>query len=158
MSSRLLASAAIVAMLGGTSCARTAQSASKVGGGASASSSERGRNRDLGAQCIPYGKSFPEGPKSYLVSDIGKRGVPKPDESQRDAIRTIGRYVHSATLRFVEDPFVVFDAKLGPCLDAAGGYPMLNGSCWEFYEPGENPYTTLPAPDEICPKYPWTRR
>jgi hypothetical protein len=80
-------------------------------------------------------------------------------------VRRIGHYVHSKTLRIawltptgqsVNRQFIVFDATDGPCLNAALGYPVLNGSCNEFYEPGENPYDTEAAPDCLQPSVrPW---
>ena len=43
--------------------------------------------------------------------------------------------------------FIVFDATDGACEVWAPGYKVLNGGCNEFYEPGENPYYTHPAPE-----------
>jgi hypothetical protein len=104
-------------------------------------------------------------PESYAAADIGKPGFPELAPPELDAVRRIERYVHSKTLRIawlappnqrVNAEFIVFDATDGPCLDAAPGYPVLNGSCNEFYEPGENPYNTGAAPDCFRPSpRPW---
>ncbi len=104
-------------------------------------------------------------PESYAVADIGKSGFPELAPSELDMVRRTQRYVHSKTLRIawlaspnqrVNAEFIIFDASDGPCLDAALGYPVLNGFCNEFYEPGENPYDTKAAPDcfEPSPR-PW---
>ncbi len=95
-------------------------------------------------------------PTSYLVRDVGAPGVPALSSAERDAVRRIATHHASATLRFTflassvrNDSFVVFDAVNGPCFDAAGGYPVLNGDpqSRRFYEPGENPYVLLSAPE-----------
>jgi hypothetical protein len=95
-------------------------------------------------------------PTSYLVRDVGTRGVPALSPTERDAVRRIARRHPSTTLRFTflaspvrNDSFVVFDAVSGPCFDAAGGYPVLNADprSRRFYEPGENPYVLLSAPE-----------
>jgi len=92
-------------------------------------------------------------PLSYLVSDIGKHGVPQLNAPERAMIERIRRYVRSKTLRFawVEDSTtmgepIVFDAYDGPCEGWAAGYAVLNGACNEYYEPGENPYSTHAVP------------
>ncbi len=93
-------------------------------------------------------------PKSYLVSDIGKRGVPHLNAQRRALIGRIRRQLHSQTLRFAfvddfprDSDFIVYDATDGPCTVASLGYPVLNGACNEYYKPGEIPYATFPAPD-----------
>jgi hypothetical protein len=50
-----------------------------------------------------------------------------------------------ASLRYA---FVVYDASRGPCIDTAGGYPVLNdnSSGRLFYEPGEDPYFIKSTP------------
>ncbi len=105
-----------------------------------------------GVQCVPYGKTEPQGPRSYLVSDLGNPGVPDLSRSELNTLRSIQRYVHSRLLRFAfvgqyGGEFIIFNAKLGPCLDAAGGYRVLNGAfCNSFYEPGEDPWGTKAEP------------
>jgi hypothetical protein len=77
-------------------------------------------------------------------------------------VQRIVHHVRSKTLRiaWVEHAttpkaFIVFDAVSGPCV-VAGGDPVLNGVCNEFYEPGENPYNTLSSPTCLNPKKrPW---
>ena len=101
---------------------------------------------------------------SYLVSDIGKPGMPRLSVSERAMIERVRRYVHSRTLRFawvdhsttMGEP-IVFDAYDGPCEVWAGGYQVLNGFCNEYYEPGENPYSTHAAPGGCyrAPPRPW---
>ncbi len=41
---------------------------------------------------------------------------------------------------------MVYDAVAGVCVDTAPGYPVLNGRCNEYYEPGENPKSTNVVP------------
>lgn len=101
---------------------------------------------DLGTQCTPYGQTKSSGPKSYLVADVGKGGVPVLSIRNRWTIQRIEASHHSPTLRFaILDKLIVFDARHGPCYDVAGGYPVLNGACNEFYEPGEDPTQTKAA-------------
>lgn len=98
-------------------------------------------------------------PESYLISDVGKPGFPALTKHETWMVRTITHYVHSPTLRLAwlaHGEFVVFDATDGPCADFAPGYPVLNGVCNDYYQPGENPYSTSPGPTEIqCAKRPW---
>ncbi len=116
--------------------------------------------QSYGTQCVPYGGTVPSGPKSYLVKDLGKPDVPRLSSVQLRTIRAIRRYVASPTLRFTftdYQGFTIFDADKGPCLDLAGGYPVLNGSCNEFYEPGEDPTTTSAAPGCLGTSPPWAK-
>jgi len=121
----------------------------------------RNMNEDIGTigvQCIPYGETHPEGPRNYSIFDIGKRGVPILTKKQRKMLSSIREYVKSPTLRFtfIYDDLVVFDATDGPCFDGgAPGYPVLNGACNEYYQPGEDPRKTVPAPGCIGPPRPW---
>jgi hypothetical protein len=105
-------------------------------------------------------------PQSYAVADIDKPGFPALAPPEREMVQRIQRYVHSRTLRFawlappgqrVKAEFVVFDATAGPCEVAAGGYPVLNGDCNEYYQPGENPYFTHAGAGgcPLMPKRPW---
>ena len=120
-----------------------------------------GKSRDMhraGIQCTPYGESSPQGPRNYAVSEIGKRGVPALKKNQLKMLSSIRKYVRSSTLRFtfIDDDLVVFDAVDGPCFDGgAPGYPVLNGACDEYYQPGEDPRKTVPAPGCIGPPRPW---
>jgi hypothetical protein len=90
-------------------------------------------------------------PQSYSAADIGKRGFPMLTEDEAATVKRIERYIHSKTLRIAwvsgGSEFIVFDATDGPCEVWALGYKVLNGGCNEFYQPGENPYDTHPAPD-----------
>ncbi|MBV9270101.1 MAG: hypothetical protein JO165_03345 [Candidatus Eremiobacteraeota bacterium] len=91
-------------------------------------------------------------PQSYAVADIGKRGFPNLTHDEADTVARIRSYIHSNSLRIAwvdsttKRGFIVFDATDGPCEVWALGYPVLNGSCNEFYEPGENPYATRAGP------------
>lgn len=104
-------------------------------------------------------------PQSYNVSDIGKRGFPALKAREATLIKRIHHYVRSATLRiaWVDDAttprgFIVFNAVHGPCYPAPW-YEVLNGTCNEIYEPGENPYFTVAAPYCVpIEKRPWLRR
>jgi hypothetical protein len=153
-----------------SSCANGSRGASHQGSPAATSSSDVGgqsvEGNDaviVGTQCVPYGKSAPEGPRSFLVRDLGKPGVPALDSDQLKTIHQIQQYVHAKTLRFAfvgraSQDFIVFNAKLGPCLDAAGGYVLLNGECGDFYEPGEDPWYRHALPGGTCgPSRPWIR-
>lgn len=98
--------------------------------------------------CRGYQDPSKIGPPSYAVADIGKSDVPKLSTDQRALLARVKRYVSSAALRFAflpsrprGGPFIIFDAKEGPCIDAAGGYQVLNGVN-EYYDPGENPFIT----------------
>jgi hypothetical protein len=94
-------------------------------------------------------------PQSYSVEDIGKTGFPALTHDERATVQRIKRYIHSKKLRIAwvgpdsvhATEFIVFDATDGPCEVWALGYKVLNGACNEYYEPGENPYGTHPAPD-----------
>lgn len=103
-------------------------------------------------------------PQSYSVSDIGKRGFPALTAEEATLLKRIRHYVSSATLRIAwvdattPRSFIVFDAFHGPCWPNPA-YEVLNGSCNEIYEPGENPYHTTAAPDCIpSEQRPWLRR
>ena len=92
---------------------------------------------------------------SYLVSDIGKSGVPQLSVRERATIETIRRHLRSKTLRFAwiehhtaTSEFIVFDASDGPCTIGSLGYPVISGTCNEYYKPGENPYETFAAPGD----------
>jgi hypothetical protein len=130
-----------------TGCAQKSHVADAEQSAGSNSKSVGATPVDLGAQCTPFGKAKPEGPKSYSIADIGRPGVPKLTADQLVTIRSIHKRIHSPFLRFVfAGQFIVFDATGGPCLDAVGIYKILNGlDCNEFYEPANNPYTTTPG-------------
>lgn len=111
----------------------------------------------LGSRCVPHGETTASGPASYLVSDLGKAGVPALTLADRSSSLAITRYVHSRYLRFtnLHGRFIVFDAPLGPCLYAAGGYRILNGLCYEFYEPGLDPTSARFSDGCLGPSRPW---
>jgi hypothetical protein len=111
-----------------------------------------------GIQCRPYGENSPQGPRNYSVAEIGRRGVPMLTSSQLKMLSSIRKFVKSTTLRFsfISGDFIVFDAIDGACFDGgAPGYPVLNGACNEYYQPGEDPRKTVPAPGCIGPPRPW---
>ncbi len=93
-------------------------------------------------------------PESYAAADVGKPGFPALTRDEAGMLARIQQYVHSKTLRIAwvgrrsegERAFIVFDASDGPCEVWAAGYPVLNGTCNEAYQPGENPYTTHGTP------------
>ncbi len=87
-------------------------------------------------------------PESYAATDVGRPGFPAMRSDELATLDRIRRYVHSKMLRIAwvdardGREFIVFDATDGPCEVWAGGYGVLNGDCNEFYQPGENPYST----------------
>lgn len=116
----------------------------------------------LGRYGITCNKSYEcplaTGPASYLVSDLGKPGVPRPSAAQASLVRQIARYRSSRTLRFLflNDRLVVFDAKDGPCSGSANAYEVLNGAPNLFYSPGENPYVLKSGSNDITTEpRPW---
>ncbi len=115
---------------------------------------------------VPPGTTEPPEPppQSFATSDIGRPGFPRLRASERGMIRRIQQSVRSKTLRIAwldgattPNHFIVFDATDGPCEVWAGGYAVLNGACNEYYQPGENPYRTHPAPDCFATNRPWMR-
>jgi hypothetical protein len=117
-----------------------------------------GALRGLGHQCIPYGETAPRGPVIYRTTDIGKSGVPALNPQQLHAVKIVARYIKSKKLRFaiVAGEIVVFYANAGDCTDIAPGYLVLNGACNEYYQPGEEPEYTRPAPGDCRgPPRPW---
>jgi hypothetical protein len=85
-------------------------------------------------------------PINYLVSDLGKPGVPQLSAEHRALVDRILRIHKSPTLRFVVlfPQFVVFDATMGPCFSSPL-YDVLSARN-EHYQPGENPFTPLGDP------------
>jgi hypothetical protein len=115
-----------------------------------------------GIECVPYGGRALSPPPSYAVADIGRLGVPVLSRNQLRLIQRIRRSVKSDHLRFVwysPTSFMVYDAVAGACIDTAPGYPVLNGACNEYYEPGEDPQRTNVAPDctEAAKSRPWMK-
>lgn len=105
--------------------------------------------------CRVDGRDFPP---SYLVSDLGKPGVPKLEPAFLRQVRDISRYVHSKTLRFqeVEAQFLVYDASLGPCLLAAPGYWVLNApGCNLYFMPADEWNGPSAVPGCYTPRRPW---
>jgi hypothetical protein len=89
-------------------------------------------------RCIVNGEL---GPPSFLVSDLGKAGVPRLKTGQAAMARSIAQYVRSRRLRFLvfkNGEFIVFDALDGPCEPDAPGYPVLNEGCNAAYSPTDN--------------------
>lgn len=87
-------------------------------------------------------------PQSYRLADVGRPGVPALSPAERRLVARIECYTKDRPkLRFARveastaNGFIVFDA--------------LDGPCNEFYEPGENPYRTMPAPSCFPTKRPW---
>ncbi len=98
---------------------------------------------------VPPGQHIPADlpPQSYLAADVGKPGFPTLTSRQMRSLKRFVHPVNAKTLRISwvaeysgENGFIVFDATDGPCEVWAGGYSVLNGTCNEFYQPGENPY------------------
>jgi hypothetical protein len=115
-----------------------------------------------GIECVPYGQRKVSPPPSYAVSDIGLPGVPVLSRDQLRLIHRIRTYVKSTHLRFVwysSSYFMLYDAVAGVCVDTAPGYPVLNGYCNEYYEPGEDPKQTTSVPDctEEAKSRPWMK-
>ncbi len=101
------------------------------------------------------------GPASYLVADVGRRGAPSLNASERRMVKAIREYVSSRTLRIAFLPrvihFMVFDATQGPCMDIAPGYWVMNSRAGNlFYEPGEAPGFVHAVPAGAMPTAgPW---
>jgi hypothetical protein len=100
-------------------------------------------------------------PQSYRVQDVGRPGFPALTLNEAALIKRVKRYVKSDTLRIARVDwattprgFIIFDASDGPCTTGAI-YSVLNGGCNEMYEPGENPYKTMPVPGCVPTKRPW---
>jgi len=94
-------------------------------------------HRGVQTVCRVDGKEFPP---SFLVSDLGKPGVPKLNADELHDVHLISRYVHSPTLRFQEvaGQFLIYDASFGPCFLAAPGYWVLNAaSCNLYFMPAD---------------------
>lgn len=156
---------ALATILCGASCATgTVQSSttSKCGGPHYPPCHPEVRVGQHGIGCKTFDVPDQVGPPSYLVSDIGKGGVPRISAKQIRLAREIQHYVHSPTLRFAvlasPDTFVIFDAKNGPC--AALGYPVLNFANGNlYYEPGEAPGYVYAGPGDGAPTPgPWCHR
>ena len=120
---------------------------------------EAGTRRGMGVQCTPYSESQPSGPISYRVSDIGKPGVPRLRRADRLLIARMLRYVPprmTRSLRFaMVGDLIVYAAISGICADFAPGYPVLNGDCNSYYEPGEDPTRINPGSGCLGPPRPW---
>jgi len=108
-----------------------------------------------GVQCVPYGETKPDGPVMYLVDDIGKPGVPRPNAQDAKMLAKILRWYHTRTMRFTYLPlplagirFIVFDADDQVCIGDDPGFQILNGPCNAFYNPGNSPTSTTST--DIC--------
>lgn len=112
-------------------------------------------HRGFATMCQVNGLDFPP---SYLVSDLGKPDVPKITKSQMREVGLILHYVHSPTLRFqtVAGHFLVYDASLGPCMQYAPGYWVLNaGTCNVYFMPADERDGPSAVPDCFTPPRPW---
>lgn len=79
-------------------------------------------------------------PASYLISDIGRPGVPKLRPRDLAAIDAIQKHVRISTLRFsyVGSEFVVFNAPLpvtSVCSPETPPFAVWTGACNEYYNP-----------------------
>jgi hypothetical protein len=95
-------------------------------------------------------------PASYLVTDIGRKGVPTLHQDDLRMLHKIQRYIHSKVLRFISisgHP-LFFNAVAGPCIGGAPGYPVLNGYCNEYYMPSGEFTGTHSVPGCMTPR-PW---
>jgi hypothetical protein len=99
-----------------------------------------------GLACRTYQEPHTVGSPSYLVSDIGKPGVPVLEPEDAATLRRVLRYKRSATLRFAyilgqppysdQRSFALFDPANDPCAD----HPVrVINSSNKFYSPGEAP-------------------
>ena len=92
-------------------------------------------------------------PPSYLVADIGKRGVPVPSKTDTKAIHERFSQLDPHALRFLYVPLtsphlVVFLATLQALCDPTQPpFKNLNGACNEYYQPLEYGDRTTAAPD-----------
>lgn len=83
------------------------------------------------------------GPPSFLVADIGKRGVPPPAAADARLLRRRFANLAPRTLRFLYLPLanphlVVFDASLSAlCNPVHPPFKDFTGSCNEYYSPVE---------------------
>jgi hypothetical protein len=100
-------------------------------------------------------------PQSYRVKDVGRPSFPTLTSEEAALVKRVTHYVTSDTLRIAwvdrattPKGFIIFDASDGPCTTGQQ-YRVLNGTCNEVYEPGENPYGTFPMPDCFPTKRPW---
>ncbi len=107
------------------------------------------KTADGGVRCSGYiapGASAPQWqslPISYPARSASHVNSLRLNVQQQKLINRALTKRNAATLRFVfltSDDLIVFNAPDGPCLDAAGGYQVLNYTNANlFYEPGENP-------------------
>lgn len=112
-------------------------------------------HRGVQTVCRVDGREFPP---SYLVSDLGKAGVPQLDQTERHQALLISRYVHDPTLRFQEisGQFLVYDAQWGPCMLAAPGYWVLNAKdCNLYFMPADEWSGPSAVPGCLNPPRPW---
>jgi hypothetical protein len=112
---------------------------------------------DLSVRCLVDDRM---GPPSYLVRDMGKRGVPRVTPANARMVNAITKYVHSKTLRFayIGREFIVFDAAQGPCAPYAPGYSVLNGAYNEMYSPTDDFTSTTAVPGYRIKPRPWIPR
>jgi len=116
-------------------------------GGPALVSFSNGVRNGAGFQCASG-----RGPIIYRVADIGKPGVPRLSRMQEVMIASIRKYVLSPALSFVRGgdapstpDLIVFNPISDLCRNIAGGFAVLNGSCNQEYQPGENPNAIVPT-------------
>jgi hypothetical protein len=116
----------------------------------------------LGVACRDYAQSASlTGDYSYLVSEIGRPGVPRPSRSEIETVNRIKKYVHSKHLRFeyLGRQFIVYDATHGPCDTGAPAYLVLNApGCNLYYSPTDDFDSPKAIPDPNCTPEPWNRK
>ncbi len=93
------------------------------------------------------------GPPSFLLADLGKRGVPRISARDAAHLRTRFGGQPAETLRFISLPLitphlVVFNATVAALCDPdVPPFKDLNGSCNQYYSPLEDMDRTSAAPD-----------
>jgi hypothetical protein len=122
-----------------------------------------GAKAGVGVACVPFGSRTAEPPVNYAVAEIGRKGMPRLELHELAMVRRIQHYIKSRYLRFTwvqPHDFIVYDAIAGLCIDTAPGYPILNRSCGEYYEPGEVPWLSSKVPDCTAESKsrPWIKR
>jgi hypothetical protein len=94
-----------------------------------------------------------EPPIEYNARDVGKLGFPPLNQRDLRTLKKIEVTNSSRSLKIAwlaQSRFLVFDDPGTPC-GTLGVFKVINGECDEFYEPGENPYRTIPVPGEAMP-------
>jgi hypothetical protein len=102
------------------------------------------------------------GPRTYLVRDIGRPGVPIPVASDRAMLRKIASYFDPATLRFAyvltsphKRGMIVYDGDDEACTGGGTDFQVLNLSCNTGYDPEDSPDNAMALPDCFMTSRPW---